>query len=77
MVSCPYFTTNFLHITQTILRDNNLDSFIIYMCVDGDAKIKFDSVSESIAKGETILIPAALKHFSIESNNAKLLEIYV
>ena len=25
----------------------------------------------------TVLIPAALKHFKIESNNAKLLEVYV
>jgi mannose-6-phosphate isomerase len=77
MVSCPYFTTNFIQITQTIKKENNHDSFIIYMCVEGEASISVEGFSERVKKGETILIPAAIKHFEIESNNAKLLEVYV
>lgn len=77
MVSCPYFATNFLHINKTIKRENNHDSFMIYMCVDGEAAITIEGFSEIIKKGETILIPAALQHFEIDSNNAKLLEVYI
>ena len=77
MVSCSYFTTNFIHLTQTINKENIHDSFIIYMCVEGEASISIDGFSEIVKKGETVLIPAALKHFKIESNNAKLLEVYV
>ena len=77
MVSCPYFTTNFIHLTQVIQKENAFDSFIIYMCVDGEATIKFESFVETVKKGETILIPAALKQFELDSNNAKLLEVYV
>lgn len=77
MVSCPYFTTNFLHLTQTIKMENYHDSFMIYMCVDGVVNINIEGFSETIKKGETILLPAALKHFEIEANNAKLLEVYV
>jgi mannose-6-phosphate isomerase len=77
MVSCPYFTTNFIQITQTIKKENNHDSFIIYMCVEGEASISVEGFSERVKKGETILIPAVIKHFEIESNNAKLLEVYV
>ena len=77
IVFCPYFTTNFIHLTQTVQKENRYDSFIIYMCVDGETKIEFESFSETVKKGETILIPAAIKHFTIESNNAKLLEVYV
>jgi len=77
MVSCPYFTTNFIHLTQVIQKENAYDSFIIYMCVDGEATIKFESFVETVKKGETILIPAALKQFELDSNNAKLLEVYV
>lgn len=77
MVSCPYFTTNFIHLTQTINKENIHNSFIIYMCVEGEAIISIDGFSEIVKKGETVLIPAALKHFKIESNNAKLLEVYV
>ena len=77
MVSCPYFTTNFLHLTEKTLMENKYDSFIIYMCVEGEVEICFEAFCETIKKGETILIPAVLEHFEIDSNNAKLLEVYV
>ena len=77
IVTCPYFTTNFIHLTKTVKKENNHDSFIIYMCVEGEASINIDGFSEIVKKGETVLIPAALKHFEMDSNNAKLLEVYV
>lgn len=77
MVSCPYFTTNFIHLTQNVKKENNHDSFIIYMCVDGELDIKVEGFNETLKKGETILIPAVIKNFEIDSNNAKLLEVYV
>ncbi|NOY46839.1 MAG: mannose-6-phosphate isomerase, partial [Chlorobi bacterium] len=77
MVSCPYFTTNYLEITSKVEKENNHDSFIIYMCVDGEAEIVVDSFSETIKKGETLLLPATIKTYQITSKNAKLLEVYV
>lgn len=77
MVSCPYFTTNYLELTKTINKKNTNDSFVIYMCVGGDALIETKNHSETIKKGETILLPAALKKYSIKTNKAKLLEVYV
>jgi mannose-6-phosphate isomerase len=77
IVVCPYFTTNIIKLTKTISKENTFDSFIIYICVEGAADIIMDNFSETIIKGETILIPAAIKHFKLESNNAKLLEVYV
>lgn len=77
MVSCPYFTTNYLKITSTIQKENTHDSFIIYICVEGEAVIETDNSSETITKGETILLPAAITSFEIASNDAVLLEVYV
>ena len=77
MVTCPYFTTNFLNLNEKILKENIYDSFIIYICVEGEVKIRFKDFSETIKKGETILIPAVFEHFEIDTNNAKLLEVYV
>lgn len=77
MVSCPYFTTNYLKINQTVKKVNKHDSFIIYMCVDGEAKIITDGFSESIKKGETVLLPAAIENYEISSKNVTLLEVYV
>ena len=77
MVSCPYFTTNYLELSKPIDKINNYDSFIIYICVEGEAQIKTDSYNEFIKKGETVLLPACIKNYSIVSNSSKLLEVYV
>lgn len=77
MVSCPYFTTNYLQIDKSIQKENTQDSFIIYMCVDGEAKITFSNHTETLKKGETILVPAAIKTFQITSKHSTLLEVYV
>ncbi|WP_250434032.1 type I phosphomannose isomerase catalytic subunit [Hanstruepera flava] len=77
MVSCPYFITNYLEVNQTLKKQNNHDSFIIYMCVDGEASITTINSQEHIKKGETILMPAAIKDFEITAKNTTLLEVYV
>lgn len=77
MVNCPYFTTNLLPLNGEINKKNNMDSFIIYMCVEGETEIIADDYSIKIRKGETVLMPAALKEFKLSSENSKLLEIYV
>lgn len=77
MVSCPYFTTNYLQLNATIQKENTHDSFMIYICVEGEAEIKTDDFSEKVIKGETILVPASITSFQISSKNATLLEVYV
>jgi mannose-6-phosphate isomerase len=77
MVSCPYFTTNYLKVNKTLEKNNHHGSFVIYMCVDGEAKILTDGFTESIKKGETILLPAVIENYEISSKNATLLEVYV
>ena len=77
MVSCPYFTTNYLKIDKEIQKQNAHDSFVIYICVEGEAEIKTKNYSEVIKKGETILIPAVMRSYQISSKNATLLEVYV
>jgi len=77
MVSCPYFTTSFLNVTEPILKLNTKDSFFIYICVEGEAMIETENASEFLKKGETILIPAGIETYKITATNAKLLEVYV
>jgi mannose-6-phosphate isomerase len=77
LVSCPYFTTNVMDVNERISKENTHDSFMIYMCVDGNARIEVDGNQTEISRGETVLIPACIKQFSISANHAKLLEVYV
>ncbi|HEX7585411.1 MAG TPA: mannose-6-phosphate isomerase, partial [Prolixibacteraceae bacterium] len=58
---------------------NKLDSFVIYICLEGEMQIKTESGSETVQKGETILIPASIENVQLNpvSATVNLLEVYV
>jgi len=77
LVHSPYFKTNIINVSGTIEKDySELDSFVIYMCVEGRLEIEFNSISYNLKKGETILFPAVVDTLQIKSSDAKLLEIF-
>lgn len=76
VVDCPFFTTNFIPLDGQMTFQKNKDSFRVYMCVDGNFEIEYNSNTTPFQKGNTILIPAAMPSFLI-SGKAELLEIYV
>ena len=80
IIDCQYFTTNILQVDGKIKIDHSdKDSFVIYMCVKGKLDFNYgDDGVETLANGETLLIPAILKEFSISSKiDSELLEIYI
>ncbi|MCK5441014.1 MAG: class I mannose-6-phosphate isomerase [Maribacter sp.] len=78
MVDCPYFKTNFIHLTQDLTQEvSHRDSFTIYMCVGGSAKISTETGSAIVKRGETVLVPASSEIINISSTGAKLLEVTV
>ena len=79
LVSCEYFITNILHFNAPVIKEYYLiDSFVVYICTDGEFQIKWDGNSEKVSKGETILLPAMIKEVILEpSGNAKLLEVFI
>jgi mannose-6-phosphate isomerase len=78
IANCEYFTTNYLSVEGDLKKDyTNLDSFVIYMCVSGEAVVTVNDNSEVIKIGESILIPAKNKEVRISSKGAELLEVYI
>ncbi|MDR1022544.1 MAG: class I mannose-6-phosphate isomerase [Prevotellaceae bacterium] len=80
LVSCPYFTTNKLTLTGSIRRSyEEFDSFVAYICTGGAATVTCGNQSESIVKGETLLIPASLTGYVLlePQQQAELLEVYI
>ncbi|QXP60256.1 type I phosphomannose isomerase catalytic subunit [Olleya sp. HaHaR_3_96] len=78
LVDCDYFTTNILDVTaHKIIDYSDLDSFIIFMCVEGEVDIAIANHIETLKMGETVLIPASAKEVTFSANNSKLLEVYV
>jgi mannose-6-phosphate isomerase len=78
LVNCDYFTTNIIHVNDTFVKSyEHLDSFIIFMCVEGTASITSGGNTETLKMGETILLPAVTEEIVFSSTSAKLLEVYV
>ena len=73
-----YFHTNKLVLSKTINRDLSLvDSFVVYMCIEGGGSMIINDKSETFSKGDTLLIPALIKNVEIKSSSATFLEVYI
>ncbi len=80
LVSCDYFTTNLLELDKPLEKDvSNLDSFIIYMCLEGTCELQDNKQNKiTLSRGETILVPADTLQVVIKpTNKIKLLETFV
>ena len=75
-VSCPYFTTNFIPLDGSIMVKQNLETFKVYMCVDGAFELYCNGNAYFYKKGDSILIPAQIDDFEL-SGTASILEIYI
>lgn len=77
LVHTPYFKTDIIELKQAITKDvSAVDSFIIYMCVEGEVTLKYNEVSYNLPKGSTILVPAAINYFEL-MGSGRLLEVSV
>lgn len=79
LVRNKYFDANIISFNSLINRNYNvIDSFVIYLCTKGRFIIRWDSGSETVTRGETILIPALITDVElIPDPDASLLEIYI
>lgn len=80
LANCKYFTTNLLDIDTNMVRDfSELDSFVIYICMEGKVSIRDNKGNEiSVHQGQTVLIPADTNTVTLSpTGSAKLLESYI
>ncbi|MBN2598279.1 MAG: class I mannose-6-phosphate isomerase [Marinifilaceae bacterium] len=79
LVRCPYFTTNILEFDKAQEKDYiELDSFVIYMCLEGEMIITCGEDSLTVEKGESVLIPAIINNLTLTpKTKTKILEVYI
>ena len=80
LVTCPYFTTSVYHLSRQMTMDySELDSFVIYICMEGSCTIKDDrGNSVSMQAGESVLFPATTGNLEVTPHGeVKFLETYV
>ena len=79
LVSCDYFTTNIVRFNEQFNRFyGKLDSFVVYMCVEGNFEISCNGDVTKVKKGETVLIPASIAEVELlPQGEVTLLEVYI
>jgi mannose-6-phosphate isomerase len=79
VVCSPFFVTNFIVFDQSVEKIYaDIDSFVIYICLRGKAKIISPEGDETIQTGECILLPASIENVVISPKPyCKLLETYL
>jgi len=81
LAKCNYFTTNLIQLTTNLERDfSSIDSFVIYLCLEGSYSLQWESESVTVQKGETLLVPASIENFvlaPVNGEETKLLEVYI
>lgn len=79
LVDSEFFHTSLLMIDRTVKREYYLlDSFVIFICTEGELRIDWEENHEHLKKGETILLPAMIKEvLLVPTGETRLLEIYI
>lgn len=80
IVQSPYFTVNNIQIDRPLEKDYNfLDSFVIYIAIEGKFFINpVEGNPVEVKKGECVMIPSSIKNLTLEPLKlAKFLEVYI
>ena len=74
----PCFTINVLELQEHMRRDlKEQKTFVVYVCVKGQAQLQCNGYTLPLQTGETVLVPAQCADCTLSAEQAKLLEIYI
>ena len=82
LADCEFFRVHLLNIKENTTKDyRHLDSFVVYMCVDGSCELIAGNNEKTVLRqGESALIPACMGAFEIRptfNTGVKLIESYL
>ncbi|MBM3405686.1 MAG: mannose-6-phosphate isomerase [Bacteroidetes bacterium] len=79
LVNSEHFATRLLHFDHPVEKDlSEMNSFVIYLCTEGAAKLAYPGGSASLKKGEVILVPACIDRLVLNPEvSSKFLEVYI
>lgn len=79
ILKTQYFNTNIIEFEKDVEREfPGLDSFVLYICVEGEVELEYRYGKEKLSMGETMLVPAIYDRLFLHpSIKSKLLEVYI
>ena len=76
-IDSPYFTMAIMDVANSRYEDlSSFDSFVVYIALSGNMKLRSDAGEETLAEGELVLIPAEMPEIEIEGEG-RLMKIYI
>ena len=79
-VLIPQFTAHVLELPEALKSHRDADdTFLLYLCLEGEALLQADSVNYALGSGEVILVPAEVNDFFLvpARKGTSLLEVRV
>lgn len=77
VIESPYFTMTIHDVDGSKELDRSmLDSFVVYICLEGSVRISADGSEESLNAGELVLVPAECSEVTFVGE-ARLMEVYI
>ena len=79
VIHSPCFTTNILSANAPVRKNfSELDSFVVYLCVEGSFSVSYDGEITPIHTGELLLIPNIITELLIvPTPKTKVLEVFM
>lgn len=73
-----YFTTRLLNLVNSfVYQSEGCDSFVIYLCIEGEAHVLHEGNTIRLSAGECLLVPAIIRQLTISPKpHTVLLEVY-
>lgn len=78
LVRSEFFNTNLLEFDQPLSKSfAEIDSFVIYICLNGQILLAYGDHRERLETGEVVLIPADIEEVQLlPARKSKVLEVY-
>ena len=78
LIHSAYFKTNIINVKGELIKNySKLDSFVIYMCTEGNLEIVYNDNCFTLDIGETLILPAITTQIKLKSTNATILEVFL
>lgn len=79
LVNQPFFTTNLICLDKPVSKDYlELDSFVIFTCVQGEVEVTYPDGKIGLKMGECLLIPNVINNVQIlPLEESKILETFI
>ena len=79
LVNCKPFNVNVVDFDRALEKVYaQIDSFVLYVCLEGSAHVVYEGEAQPLAKGEVMLVPAIATELTmVPEGRTKMLEVYI